>query len=151
MDEIIRQHLLAREPAPPWNGKAPFALWHFSEDPSLGLFRPRARAGDRERPLGSLGVHRELPPDAYRLQPDPSRRERLSAGDRPEPSTAAGRPPTADTRSAIQRPASVGPPANAGEGTRRREVSADLPKERPQELVLSLAPAAQSGFDFDFF
>ena len=31
---------LAREPAPPYAGESPFALWHFSEDPSLSQFRP---------------------------------------------------------------------------------------------------------------
>ena len=36
------EHLLAREPAPPYDGEGPFALWHFSEDPSLGRFRPLA-------------------------------------------------------------------------------------------------------------
>ena len=36
------EHLLAREPAPPYDGEGPFALWHFSEDPSLGRFRPQA-------------------------------------------------------------------------------------------------------------
>jgi hypothetical protein len=35
------EHLLAREPAPPYHGEGPFALWHFSEDPSLGRFVPR--------------------------------------------------------------------------------------------------------------
>ena len=35
------EHLLAREPAPPYAGEGPFALWHFSEDPSLGFFEPR--------------------------------------------------------------------------------------------------------------
>jgi hypothetical protein len=39
------EHLLAREAAPPWDGEGPFALWHLSEDPMLGPFRPRARAG----------------------------------------------------------------------------------------------------------
>jgi hypothetical protein len=38
------EHLLAREPAPPYDGEGPFALWHFSEDPSLGRFRPHAPA-----------------------------------------------------------------------------------------------------------
>jgi hypothetical protein len=38
------EHLLAREPAPPYDGEGPFALWHFSEDPSLGRFRPHASA-----------------------------------------------------------------------------------------------------------
>jgi hypothetical protein len=34
------EDVLAREPAPPYAGEGPFALWHFSEDPSLGRFRP---------------------------------------------------------------------------------------------------------------
>ena len=33
-------HLLAREPAPPFVGEGPFALWHFSEDPGLGRLEP---------------------------------------------------------------------------------------------------------------
>jgi hypothetical protein len=37
-------HLLAREPAPPWDGEGAFALWHFSEDASLTRFRPRPAA-----------------------------------------------------------------------------------------------------------
>jgi hypothetical protein len=44
------EHLLAREPAPPYDGEGPFALWHISEDPSLGRFRPRTRAADPEAP-----------------------------------------------------------------------------------------------------
>jgi hypothetical protein len=35
---------LAREPAPPYSGEGEFALWHYSEDPSLSRFRPRAPA-----------------------------------------------------------------------------------------------------------
>jgi hypothetical protein len=38
------EHLLAREPAPPYDGEGPFALWHFSEDSSLGRFRPHTSA-----------------------------------------------------------------------------------------------------------
>jgi len=38
------EELLAREPAPPYAGEGPFALWHFSEDPSLGRFRPHVPA-----------------------------------------------------------------------------------------------------------
>jgi hypothetical protein len=34
------EYLLTRDPAPPYEGEGPFALWHFSEDPSLGRFRP---------------------------------------------------------------------------------------------------------------
>ena len=33
--------VVARQPAPPDAGEGPFALWHFSEDPSLSRFRPR--------------------------------------------------------------------------------------------------------------
>ena len=36
--------LLAREAAPPYPGEGPHALWHFSEDPALGLFRPHVPA-----------------------------------------------------------------------------------------------------------
>jgi hypothetical protein len=43
-------HLLAREPAPPYAGEEPFALWHFSEDPSLGLFEPRPQPANAEGP-----------------------------------------------------------------------------------------------------
>jgi hypothetical protein len=38
------EQLLRREPAPPYHGEAQFALWHFSEDPSLGRFRPHVPA-----------------------------------------------------------------------------------------------------------
>jgi len=45
-------HLLAREPAPTHAGEGPFALWHFSEDDSLGSFTPRPpAAAPDERPL----------------------------------------------------------------------------------------------------
>jgi hypothetical protein len=44
------EHLLAREPAPPYVGEGPFALWHFSEDPDLGRFDPRPRAADPAAP-----------------------------------------------------------------------------------------------------
>ncbi len=37
-------HLLARDAAPPHRGEGPFALWHFSEDPSLRTFRPHVPA-----------------------------------------------------------------------------------------------------------
>jgi len=42
------EDLLAREAALPYAGEGPFALWHFSEDPSLGRFRPRAPVADPE-------------------------------------------------------------------------------------------------------
>jgi hypothetical protein len=35
------EHLLAREPAPPYAGEGKFALWHFSEDAGLRHFVPR--------------------------------------------------------------------------------------------------------------
>jgi hypothetical protein len=44
MDADYPEHLLAREAAPPYDGEGPPALWHFSEDPSLTRFRPRAPA-----------------------------------------------------------------------------------------------------------
>ena len=44
------EHLLAREPAPPYEGEGPFALWHFSEDPSLSRFLPRAPAANPDAP-----------------------------------------------------------------------------------------------------
>ena len=34
------EHLLAREPAPPYDGEGPFALWHFSEESSLDRLSP---------------------------------------------------------------------------------------------------------------
>ena len=44
------EHLIAREPTPPYDGEGPFALWHFSEDPSLGRFRPHIVATNPEEP-----------------------------------------------------------------------------------------------------
>src|SRR5687767_12761278 len=41
MEEDYPARLLAREAAPAYDGEGPFALWHFSEDTSLGVFRPR--------------------------------------------------------------------------------------------------------------
>src|ERR1700742_4598466 len=51
MDADYPEHLLAREPAPPYDGEGAFALWHFSEDPSLGRFRPRAPAAANREAL----------------------------------------------------------------------------------------------------
>jgi hypothetical protein len=45
MDGDYPAQLLAREAAPAYAGEGPFALWHFSEDPSLGVFRPRPASG----------------------------------------------------------------------------------------------------------
>lgn len=44
------ENLLAREPPPPYEGEGPFALWHFSEDPSLGHFRPHRPATNPSEP-----------------------------------------------------------------------------------------------------
>src|SRR5215475_2723903 len=44
METDYPAHLLAREPAPPYEGEGPFALWHFSEDPSLSRFLPHVPA-----------------------------------------------------------------------------------------------------------
>ncbi len=44
------EHLLPRDPAPPYAGEGPFALWHFSEDPSLGEFRPHVPATNPAAP-----------------------------------------------------------------------------------------------------
>jgi hypothetical protein len=44
------EHLLAREPAPPYDGEGPFALWHFSEDPALRRFRPHTPATNPDAP-----------------------------------------------------------------------------------------------------
>lgn len=44
------EHLLAREAAPPYDGEGAFALWHFSEDPSLGRFRPHTPATNQQAP-----------------------------------------------------------------------------------------------------
>jgi hypothetical protein len=52
MGKDYPEDLLAREPAPPYDGEGPFALWHFSEDPSLGRFRPHTPATNPgEQPL----------------------------------------------------------------------------------------------------
>jgi hypothetical protein len=52
MDTDYPEHLLARQAAPRYAGEGPFALWHFSEDPSLGLFLPHVPATNPEaRPL----------------------------------------------------------------------------------------------------
>jgi uncharacterized protein DUF6886 len=42
--------LLAREAAPPYAGEGPFALWHYSEDPGLGTFRPHTPATNPDSP-----------------------------------------------------------------------------------------------------
>jgi hypothetical protein len=44
------EHLLARPPAPSYAGEAPFALWHFSEDPALWEFRPHTPATNPSAP-----------------------------------------------------------------------------------------------------
>jgi len=39
MDADYPEHLLAREPAPPYEGEGPFTLWHFSESVGSGPTR----------------------------------------------------------------------------------------------------------------
>ncbi|HEY1919288.1 MAG TPA: hypothetical protein VGH27_27270 [Streptosporangiaceae bacterium] len=52
MDSDYPIDLLARETAPRYAEEGAFALWHFSEDPSLGRFVPRAPlAAPEARPL----------------------------------------------------------------------------------------------------
>ena len=43
-------HLLAREPAPPFEGEGPYALWHYSEDPGLERFEPHVPATNPKAP-----------------------------------------------------------------------------------------------------
>jgi hypothetical protein len=52
MDNDYPPQPLGREPPPPYDGEGEFALWHFSEDQSLGRFLPRAPAANPDaRPL----------------------------------------------------------------------------------------------------
>jgi hypothetical protein len=50
MDPAYPEDLLAREPAPPYEGEDAFAVWHYSEDPHLGQFRPRVAATNPDAP-----------------------------------------------------------------------------------------------------
>lgn len=50
MDTDYPENLLAREPAPPYEGEGPFALWHFSEDHSLGRFQPHVPVTNPDTP-----------------------------------------------------------------------------------------------------
>jgi hypothetical protein len=50
METDYPEHLLAREPAPRYEGEGRFALWHFSEDASVGRFRPHVPATNPEAP-----------------------------------------------------------------------------------------------------
>jgi len=50
MDGDYPEHLPARSPAPPYQGEGPFALWHFSEDPSLARFLPHTPATSPQTP-----------------------------------------------------------------------------------------------------
>jgi Family of unknown function (DUF6886) len=50
MSDGYPEHLLAREPAPPYAGEGAFALWYFSEDPSLGRFLPHTPATNPQAP-----------------------------------------------------------------------------------------------------
>jgi hypothetical protein len=44
------ESLLARQAAPPYDGEGGFALWHYSEDPALGAFRPHTPATNPDAP-----------------------------------------------------------------------------------------------------
>jgi hypothetical protein len=50
MDTDYPAHLLAREPAPPYDGEGPFAVWHVSENPSLSRFLPGRSATNAKAP-----------------------------------------------------------------------------------------------------
>ena len=50
METDYPEHLLSREAPPPCAGEGPFALWHFSEDPTLGRFRPHTPATNPTAP-----------------------------------------------------------------------------------------------------
>jgi hypothetical protein len=50
MEADYPEQLLARAAAPAYAGEGAFALWHFSEDPSLGRFRPRVPATSPDAP-----------------------------------------------------------------------------------------------------
>jgi hypothetical protein len=50
MDAEYPEHLLAREPPPRYAGEGPFALWHFSEDPSLREFVPHVPVTNPQAP-----------------------------------------------------------------------------------------------------
>ena len=48
MPDAYPEHLLAREPAPPYLGEGPFALWHVSEQSGLRHFVPRGSVTDSQ-------------------------------------------------------------------------------------------------------
>jgi hypothetical protein len=48
--EPYPEHLLAREPAPPYEGEEGFALWHVSEDPQIRSFVPHVPATNPDAP-----------------------------------------------------------------------------------------------------
>ena len=50
MDAGYPYGLLAREPAPAYDGEGPFGLWHVSENPALGTFRPHTPATNPASP-----------------------------------------------------------------------------------------------------
>ena len=54
-----------REPPPPYEGEGPFALWHYSEDPSPRRFEPRPPA-DPATPAVVWAVDTRLIDPAYR-------------------------------------------------------------------------------------
>jgi len=80
MDADYPEHLLAREPAPPYEGEGPFALWHFSEDPSRSCGQARRRpdrASDHAVHLAVLAAGCGLDRRVQRL---PSGQQRPASG-----------------------------------------------------------------------
>jgi hypothetical protein len=50
VDSDYPVHLLARQAPPPCDGEPAFALWHYSEDPSLGRFEPHVPVTSPDNP-----------------------------------------------------------------------------------------------------
>ena len=56
-------------PAPPYSGEGPHALWHVSEDPMLRRFEPHLRPGhDADEPLVHLYAEGETAEDSLDLE-----------------------------------------------------------------------------------
>jgi hypothetical protein len=56
MDPGYPEKLAGREPAPPFHGEEAFALWHYSEDPSLSRFLPRVTTTNPVAPAAVWAV-----------------------------------------------------------------------------------------------
>jgi hypothetical protein len=67
-----------RETAPPYVGEGEFALWHYSEDPSLETFRPHTPATNPEAAAQVWAVDtRHAPMFWFQRVPAPQRRSGL--------------------------------------------------------------------------